>query len=139
MLEFYSKNAAVNLSAANQETIVPFTTRTLQKGNCATMSGNTVDLNSCGVYSVNAGLCFQGSAASDVTFKLYVDNVAQPQAEKTVSIATIDDYYTVDLSNYVPKNCACNPTNVYITVSASVADLSLTFETTDIQVYRVTK
>ena len=146
MLEYYSKNATVTLAAANQETVVPFNTRSLQKGKSVVMSGNSADINCCGVYNVNVGACFSAGTVADVTFRLYVDNVAQPQAERTVSAATVDDFYTVDFSTYVTKqdnNCNCNPctapTNVYVTVSASVADVALTFETTDMQVYKATR
>ena len=142
MLEYFSKNVNMTLGAADTETNVPFNTRHVQKGSNVQMSGNSAEINCCGLYNANVGICFSGSAASDVTFKLYVDNVAQPQATRTVSIATADDFYTVDFSTYIQKrgnntNCPCtSPTSVYVTVSSSVADLDLTLQTTDIQIYR---
>lgn len=143
MLEYFSKNNTVTLGAAGAESVVPFSNRHLQKGTTAEMSGNTVDLNCCGLYDVSIGLSVSSATAADLTFVLYVDNVAQPQTQRTISAATIDDYYTVDISTYVQKqgnNTACpctSATNVYLAVSASVADAVLTFETTDIQVYKV--
>lgn len=146
MIEYFSKNASITLGVANTETIVPFSTNHLSKGNCVVMSGNSAEVNQCGIYDVNVGLSFSAGTTADLTFKLYVDNVAQPQAERVVSVSTVDDYYTVDFSTYFTKgnnNCKCNPctspTNVYITVSASVADVEITFVTTDIQVYKVTR
>lgn len=140
MLEYFSNNTTLTLGAANQETVIPFLTRKLQKGNSVVMSGSTACINCCGIYNIDVGASFSASTAADITFTLYADGVAQTQ--RTVSIATIDDFYSVNFGTYVTKkdNNTCNPctsaTNVYVTAKASVADVALTLETADIQVYK---
>lgn len=144
MLEYFSKNTTLNLATVDAESIIPFSTQKIQKGNCVVMSGNSAEVNQCGVYNVNVGLCFNASVAGDLTFEMYVNGVQQPQAERIVSV-TADDYFTVDLSTYVTKQdnntcCPCTaPTSVYFTVSSSVADNDVAFTTTDIQVYKATR
>ena len=143
MLENYSINTIVELSTADSESIVPFVNQKLIKGCSTSMSGNTVQLNKCGVYKIDCDLCFAVDATADLTFKVYVDGIAQPQTVRTVSLAAADSYETTHISTYVTKqdnNCKCNPctspTNVYVTVSASVADTVVTFAITDIQAYK---
>lgn len=143
MLEYFSKNATVQLGAIGAESEVPFTTQKLAKGCNASISGNSVQINKCGVYNVDCDLCFEASAAADITFVLYVDGVAQPQTEMTVSVSGADVFVTTHLNTYVTKqdnNCRCNPcsapTNVYLAVSSSVADVDVAFETTNITVYK---
>ena len=145
MLEYFSKNITVALGAANAQSILPFNTRKIQKGSSVIMSGNNAEINECGVYNVNCGVSFSASVAGDITFILFVDGVAQPQTERTVT-AAVGDTYSVDFSTYVTKqgnNCRCNPcsapTSVYVAVSASVADTDLTVETSDIQIYKATR
>lgn len=144
MLEYFSKNTTVALGAIGVESIVPFSNQKLLKGCNTTLSGNSVQINKCGVYNVDCDLCFEVSAASDITFVLYVDGIAQPQTEMTVTLSGANVFETVHVNTYVTKqdnNCKCNPctapTNVYLAVSASVADVDVAFETTNIQVYKV--
>ena len=144
MLEYFSKNTSVELGAIGAESIVPFANQKILKGCTATMSGNTVQINKCGIYDMDCDVCFETSAAGDVTFILYVDGVAQPQTETTVTVSAVNTFVTAHISTYVSKqdnNCRCNPcttpTNIYLAVSASVADLEVAFETTDIQVFKV--
>lgn len=145
MIEYFSKNTQVSLGAANAQSIVPFNTSKIQKGNDIVMSGNSAEINSCGVYNVDCDISFGASAAADITFILVVDGVAQPQTEQTVT-AAVDNNYSTSFSTYVTKqgnNCRCNPcsapTSVYVAVSASVADIDLTIQTSDIQIYKATR
>lgn len=145
MLEYFSKNVTINTGAIDAQSIVPFSTSKIQKGNNVVMSGNSAEINCCGVYNVNFGITFSPSAVGDITFALVVDGVTQPQTQRTVTVAA-GDSYTVDFSTYVVKqgnNCRCNPcsmpTNVYVAVSASAADVDLAVETSDIQIYKATK
>lgn len=143
MLEYFSKNNTLTLGTADVESTVPFNSRHIQKGCTAVMSGDSAEINKCGVYDVRCDVCFSASTTADVTMVLYVDNVRQPQTERTVSVSTVDDFYTMNFETYVQKNdnnCGCNvctsPTDLRVAISASVADVVLTFETTDIQIYR---
>lgn len=144
MLEYFSKNTTLALGAIGAESIVPFTNQKLLKGCNTIMSGNTVQLNKCGVYNIDCDLCFEASAAADLTFVLYVNGVAQPQTEMTVSISDANVLETTHINTYVTKqdnDCRCNPcttpTNIYLAVSSSVADVDVAFETTNIQAYKV--
>lgn len=144
MLEYYSTNANIELGAIDAESVVPFTNQRIVKGCTTTMSGNTVQISKCGVYEVDCDLCFEASAAADITFKVYVDGVAQPQTLRTVSVSGADTFCTTHISTYVSKqgnDCRCNPcttpTNVYVAVSSSAADTEVNFVTADIQVYKV--
>ena len=143
MLEYYSKNNTLTLGAVNAESIVPFTIQRILKGCSENMSGNSAQLNKCGVYNVDCDVCFSAGAAADLTFILYVNGVAQPQTETTISVGAADDFYAARISTYVSKgdnNCRCNPctspTSVYLAVSSSVADTEVTFKTTDIKIYK---
>ena len=143
MLEYFSKNVSLTLGAIDAESIVPFSTQRILKGCCESMSGNSAQLNKCGVYNVDCDVCFETDVTSDITFRLYVDGVAQPQTETTVTVSGADVFRTAHISTYVPKqdnNCRCNPctapTNVYLAVSSSEADTTVAFKTTDIQVYK---
>ena len=143
MLEYFSTNATITLGAADTESIVPFQNQKILKGCTAAMSGNSVQLNKCGVYDIDCDLCFAVSAACDLTFTVYVDGIAQPQSVRTVTVADADTFCTTHIATYVTKqddNCRCNlctaPTNVYVAVSASVADIDVTLKTSDIQVFK---
>lgn len=144
MLEYFSTNVNVGLGAIDSESIVPFSNQKLVKGCTTVMSGNTIQINKCGVYEIDCDLCFEVGAAADLTFKVYVDGVAQPQTVRTVSLSGTGVNETTHISTYVTKqdnNCRCNPcsapTSVYVTVSSSVADTDVEFVTTDIQAYKV--
>ena len=144
MIEYYSKNTSIELGAIGAESIVPFSIQKLSKGCTVAMSGNSAQINKCGIYNVDCNVCFEASAAADITFVLYVDGTPQPQTETTVSVSGADVFVTADISTYVTKqdnNCKCNPctspTNVYLAVSSSVADTEVSFKTTDIQIYKV--
>ena len=143
MLEYFSKNANIELGAIGAESIVPFSNQRLLKGCTASMNGNSIQINKCGVYGVDCDVCFETSAACDITLTLYVDGVAQPQATFTSTVAATDTFVTSHISTYVTKqdnNCRCNPcttpTNIYLAVSSSVADTEVSFQTTDIKVYK---
>ncbi|MBR3645981.1 MAG: hypothetical protein IKN54_06145 [Lachnospiraceae bacterium] len=144
MIEYFSKNANIELGGIGAESIVPFASQRLLKGCTVSMSGNSIQINKCGVYDVDCDVCFEASAACDVTFVLYVDGVAQPQTETTVTVSGADVFNTAHISTYITKqdnNCRCNPctapTNVYLAVSSSVADTEVAFQTTDIKAYKV--
>ena len=144
MLEYFSKNANIELGAIGAESIVPFSNQRLLKGCTAAMSGNSAQINKCGVYDIECDLCFEVSAACNLTFVLYADGVAQPQTETTVTLSDADVFSTASINTYVTKqdnNCKCNPctapTNIYLAVSSSVADTEVSFQTTDIKVYKV--
>ena len=144
MLEYFSKNAAITLGAIGAESVVPFTNQNILKGCSSKMSGNTVQLNKGGIYNIDCDLCFEVGAATTLTFVLYVDGVAQPQTQFSVSVSGADVLETAHISTYVAKqdnNCQCNPctapTNVYLAISSSTAATEVTFQTTDIQVYKV--
>ncbi len=144
MLEYFSKNAVIQLGAVGVETTIPFTNQHLLKGCGSVMSGNTVQINKCGVYDVSCDLCVSANNISNLEIKLYVDGVVQPQTDVITSISVADNYSTVHIDTYITKqndNCKCNPcsspTTVYLTISSSVADTIVTIQTSDNNVYRV--
>lgn len=144
MLEYFSKNTAITLGAVGVESIVPFSNQHLLKGCGTAMSGNSLQINKCGIYDIDCDLSFSADIASTLTFTLYVDGVAQPQTVSSETITAADNSRSVHLSTYVTKqdnNCRCNPctapTNIYLTVSSSVADTVVTFDTTNIKAYKV--
>ena len=141
MIEYYSKNQVLPLTES-QATNVPFAVRKLQKGCTIVMSGDSAQIQKCGVYYVEFDASFTASAATNLIFTLYVDGVAQPESTQTVTVSATDTYCTSHFSTYVQKrdnNCNCNPctapTSIYVTVTPS-ATANVTFETTKLLAYK---
>lgn len=75
MIQVYSTNITV---AAN--TAIPLNNVAFKKGCTAELNGtSTISLNKCGVYMVS----FDASSATSTTVQLFVNGVAQPQAQAT--------------------------------------------------------
>ena len=104
MLQAYSLNVEVPA-----ETAIPFKSVKTNKGCSTELSGNsTIQLNECGVYKVH----FDGSTAASGTVELYVNGVAQPQAQSTGTSLGFDTLVQVPKNNC---NCPCSsPTVIQI-------------------------
>ena len=104
MLEVYSLNVTVPADSS-----VPLNNVTLKKGCTATLSGtSTISLNKCGVYMVSV----DSSSAAAATIQLYVNGVAQADAQSTGTTPNFTKLVQVDESN---SNCPCSsPTNIQI-------------------------
>lgn len=75
MLEAYSVNIAVPA-----DTLIPFNSVAIEKGNTAILSSpTTVQLNRCGVYMVS----FDGTTGTSTTVQLTKNGILQPQAQST--------------------------------------------------------
>lgn len=97
MIEVYSNNVSVNAGST-----VPLNNTVIQKGCTATKSGDTINLNKCGVYQVNC----ECSASAAATLQLQKDNVLQPQAQLDMTNAQAASFST--LVQVQHNNCGCN-------------------------------
>lgn len=115
MLQAYSSNIDV---AANA--VCPLNSAVIDKGCAETLAGaGTIELNRCGVYLVECdGFC-EPAAAGLVSFQLYKNGVAQPQAISSFTGTTTNvgafGFKTLVQCASNNTNCCCtSPTNLQI-------------------------
>lgn len=115
MIQAYSSNIAV---AANS--VCPYNNVVIDKGcSDALVGAGTIQFNRCGVYLVECdGFC-EPSAAGTVSFQLYKNGQAQPQAISsftgtTGSIGTFGFKTFVQCPNNNTKCCCTSPTTVQV-------------------------
>ena len=99
MIEVHSNNVSVPAGAT-----VPLDNEILRKGCTATKSGNTINLNRCGVYQVNC----ECSASAAGTLQLQKNDVLQPQAILDMTNAQAASFSTlVQVQHDNCPNCCC--------------------------------
>lgn len=107
MLQVYSDNLTV---AANQA--FPFNNIIIDKGCGENLSAPaTIQLNKRGIYLIEVDGFATPDAVTDISVQLYVNNVPQPQAISTSSVAAITDVNTFGFKTFVrvlQDNCNCN-------------------------------
>lgn len=106
MIEVYSNNVSVPAGAT-----VPLDNEVLRKGCTATKSGNTINLNRCGVYQVNC----ECSASAAGTLQLQKNNVLQPQAILDMTNAQAASFST--LVQVQHNNCPCDCDTAQVSLS----------------------
>lgn len=106
MVQAYSINATVAAGA-----MFPLSIVAIQKGVTATVNGNSIQLNRCGVYAVSVDMSLTPSAEGDVVIQLYKDGVAMPQAKATGTGATTTaanySFGTLVQCDRNNTNCCC--------------------------------
>ena len=104
MLELYSLNVTVPA-----DTAVPLNNVKVKKGCTAVLSGtSTIALNKCGIYMVSVN----SSTETAATLELYVDGIAQANAQSTGTTPNFIALVQVDENN---SNCPCSsPTSLQI-------------------------
>lgn len=108
MLEAYSKNQTVPATTG----ITPFNSVTLKKGCTAELNGvSSIQLNKCGVYEVIFNAIALATTAGDITVEMTKNGVAQPQATRTITGATVATSVNVPISTLVQvtdnNSCRC--------------------------------
>lgn len=118
MLQAYSLNITTLAGG-----VIPFNNLTLKKGCTAELvSSGTVQLNKCGIYMVEV----DASAAASATIQLYVDGIAQPQAQSTGTSPSFTTLVQVSENN--SNCCPCSaPTNLRVvsTTASTYADANI--------------
>ena len=107
MIEVYSNNVSVPAGAT-----VPLDNEVLRKGCTATKSGNTINLNRCGVYQVNC----ECSASAAGTLQLQKNDVLQPQAILDMTNAMAASFSTLVQVQHNNCPCDCNTAPVSLSV-----------------------
>ena len=107
MIEVYSNNVSVPAKAT-----VPLDNEMLRKGCTATKSGNTINLNRCGVYQVNC----ECSASAAGTLQLQKNDVLQPQAILDMTNAMAASFSTLVQVQHNNCPCDCNTAPVSLSV-----------------------
>ena len=107
MIEVYSNNVSVPAKAT-----VPLDNEVLRKGCTATKSGNTINLNRCGVYQVNC----ECSASAAGTLQLQKNDVLQPQAILDMTNAMAASFSTLVQVQHNNCPCDCNTAPVSLSV-----------------------
>lgn len=107
MIEVYSNNVSVPAGAT-----VPLDNEVLRKGCTATKSGNTINLNRCGVYQVNC----ECSASAAGTLQLQKNDVLQPQAILDMTNAMAASFSTLVQVQHNNSPCDCDTAPVSLSV-----------------------
>lgn len=106
MLQAYSSNITITAGSA-----IPFNNVVISKGCAEKLTAPaTVEIERRGVYIVKVDGFGTGSAAGDETIQLYVNGVAQPQAQCqfTTASGSISNFSFNTLVQVSENNCNCN-------------------------------
>lgn len=108
MLEAYSKNQTIPATTG----VIPFNSVTLKKGCTAELNGvSSIQLNKCGVYEVIFNATALATTAGDITVEMTKNGVAQPQATRTITGATVATSVNVPIATLVQvtdnNSCRC--------------------------------
>ena len=106
MLQAYSSNVTITAGSA-----IPFNNVIIDKGCAEKLTAPaTVEIETRGVYLVKVNGFGTGSAASDETIQLYVNGVAQPQAQSqfTTVSGDVSNFSFCSLVQVTENNCSCN-------------------------------
>lgn len=108
MLEAYSKNQTIPATTG----VIPFNSVTLKKGCTAELNGvSSIQLNKCGVYEVIFNAMALATTAGDITVEMTKNGVAQPQATRTITGATVTTSVNVPIATLVQvtdnNSCRC--------------------------------
>ena len=109
MIELYSTNESVATGSA-----IPLDNVSLQKGITALNSGaSSINLNTRGIYEVtfDASVVATEVPTTDplLSVQLEKDNVAQPQAQSSVTPADTSTVYHLSFTTLIQVNCNNNP------------------------------
>lgn len=106
MLQAYSSNITIAAGSA-----IPFNNLIIDKGCAEKLTAPaTVEINRRGVFLVKVDGFGTGSAAGTETIQLYVNGVAQPQAQTqfTTAAADVANFEFNTLLQVSENNCQCN-------------------------------
>ena len=106
MLQAYSSNITIGANAP-----ISFNNVVVDKGRAEDLTAPaSIELNQRGVYLVKVNGFGTGAAQGDATIQLYVNGVAQPQAQCQFSIASgdISNFSFNTLIQVANNNCNCN-------------------------------
>lgn len=106
MLQAYSSNIDFTAGSA-----IPFNNAVVDKGCAEKLTAPaTIELEKRGVYLVKVDGFATGSAAGTETIQLYVNGVAQPQAQSQFTTASADvaNFSFNTLVQVSENNCSCN-------------------------------
>lgn len=108
MLEAYSKNQTITATTG----IIPFDSVTLKKGCTAQLNGvSSIQLNKCGVYEIIFNATALATTAGNITVEMTKNGVAQTQATRTITGATVATSVNVPIATLVQvtdnNSCRC--------------------------------
>ena len=106
MLQAYSSNITITAGSA-----IPFNNVIIDKGCAEKLSAPaTIEINQRGVYIVKIDGFGTGSAAGTETIQLYINDIAQPQAQCqfTTAASDISNFSFNTLIQVNKNNCNCN-------------------------------
>ena len=79
-------------------------------GQCIGLSGNGIQLNSGGYYSVNSSISLSATEAGEVTVSVFKNGIAIPGATATVTAAAAGDILNLSIDTLIRKfECGYNP------------------------------
>ena len=106
MLQAYSSNITITAGSA-----IPFNNVIIDKGCAEKLTAPaTIEIDKRGVYMVKVDGFGVGGAADEETIQLYINGVAQPQAQSQFTIAAGDtsNFGFATLIQVSENNCPCN-------------------------------
>jgi len=124
MLQAYSSNITIAADSA-----IPFNNITIDKGCSEKLTApGTIELDRRGLYMVQFDGFGTGSAAGDEVIQLYLNGVAQPQAQCqfTTAAGDVSNFSFSTLVQVSENNCSCNcyTSPTVLQVRASGTDLT---------------
>lgn len=90
--------------------------------NCR-LSGNAVELEGAGYYTIDAAFVVTPDAIGNVTISAYLDNVEIPAASAVGSIDTVSNTVTLPITATVRMGCCCEGASQLTFKIDSAADL----------------
>lgn len=90
--------------------------------NCR-LSGNAIELEGAGYYTINAAITVTPDAIGNITVAAYLDNVPIPAAVAVGSVDTISDSVTLPITATVRMGCCCEGASQLTFTIDNAADL----------------
>lgn len=125
----YTANTTSNAISAGGT--VPLGSVIRRYGNNCRLSGNQIDLEGAGYYSVKGTVTLTGTVAGTAVVTLYKDGVAVPGAVASLTVAA-DTVYTVPVIALV-RNLCCNVSALTLGISG----VAMTVNSVGIEVEKI--
>lgn len=96
-------------------------------GQCIGLSGNGIQLNSGGYYSVNSSISLSAIEAGEVTVSIFKNGIAIPGATATVTAAAAGDILNLSIDTLIRQfECGYNPGPASLTFVVTGVPVTIT-------------
>lgn len=97
-------------------------------GTSITLSGNGVQINDTGYYTIDSSITLSSATAGDITVTMYNNGIAIPGAVATETVATADDVVNLSINAIIRETGCCYYNNgpASLTFVISGGDVTVT-------------